>query len=133
MLPPRMIVRNVTFAVLGATALVFKHSYTGVGERFVYAYAGNFVVSFALYFALLGAVHMFRYPRPLAAACVFAVVTTFEMTNGFGVTANVYDPFDIAVNAAGIGFAVVVDMVSWRVLTGSSRLPTSGHPTGASI
>jgi hypothetical protein len=54
------------------------------------------------------------------------------VTNGFGVMANVYDPLDIAANAAGIGFAVLVDMVSWRVLTGSGRLPTGGHPTSAS-
>ena len=122
MLPLTMIGRNVTFALLGAAALVLKHLYAGVGERVVHAYAGNFVVSFALYFAFLGAVLRFRYPRPLAAVVVFAVVTAFEVTNGFGVMANVYDPFDIAANAAGIGFAVLVDMVSWRVLTGSSRL-----------
>ena len=132
MLPLTMIGRNVTFALLGAAALVFKHSYTGVGEQVVYAYAGNFVVSFALYFASLGAVLRFRYSRLLAAVGVFAAVTAFEVTNGFGVMANVYDPFDIAANAAGIGFAVLVDMGSWRVLTGSSRLPTSGHPTSAS-
>jgi hypothetical protein len=131
-LPLRMIGRNVTFALLGAAALVFKQSYTAVGEPFVHAYAGNFVVSFALYFAFLGAVLRFRYPRLLAALAVFAAVTAFEVTNGFGVMANVYDSVDIAANAAGIGFALLVDMVSWRVLTGSSRLPTSGHPTSAS-
>ena len=132
MLPLKMIGRNVTFALLGAAALVLKHSYAGVGERVVLAYAGNFVVSFALYFAFLGAMVRFRYPRVLAAVVVFAVVTAFEVTDGFGVMANVYDPVDIAVNAAGIGFAVLVDMVSWRVLTGNTRLPTSGHPTSAS-
>ena len=132
MLPLTMIGRNVTFALLGAAALVLKHSYTGVGEGVVHAYAGNFVVSFALYFALLGAVLRFRYPRLIGAAVAFAVVTAFEVTNGFGVMANVYDPFDIAANAAGIGFAVLVDMVSWRALTGSSRLATSGHPTSTS-
>ena len=132
MLPPKMIGRNVAFALLEAAALVLKHSYAGVGERVDHAYAGNFVVSFALYFAFLGAVFRFRYPRLLAAVVVFAVVTAFEATSGFGVMANVYDPFDIAANAAGIGFAVLVDVVSWRVLTGSSRLPTSGHPTSAS-
>ena len=132
MLPPKMIGRNVTFALLGVAALVFKHAYAGAGELFVHAYAGNFVVSFALYFAFLGSMLRFRYPRLLAAVAVFTVVTAFEVTDGFGVMANVYDPVDIAANAAGIGFAVLVDMVSWRVLTGSSRLPTSGHPTSAS-
>jgi hypothetical protein len=127
-----MIGRNVTFALLGAAALVLKHSYAGVGEPFVHAYVGNFVVSFALYFAFLGAMLRFRYPRLLAAVAVFAVVTAFEVTNGFGVMANVYDPLDIAANAAGIGFAVLVDMLSWRVLTGSSHLPTGGHPARAS-
>ena len=132
MLPRRMTARNVSFALLGAAALVLKHSYTGVGERVVLAYAGNFVVSFALYFAFLGAMLRFRYPRLIAAVVVFAVVTAFEVTDGFGVMANVYDTVDIAANAGGIGFAVLVDMVSWRALTGSSRLVTSGHPTSAS-
>ena len=132
MLPLRMTARNVTFALLGAAALVLKHSYAGVGEPFVHAYVGNFVVSFALYFAFLGAMLRFRYPRMLAAVAVFAVVTAFEVTDGFGAMANVYDPFDIAANAAGIGFAVLVDIVSWRVLSGSSRLPTSDKPTSAS-
>ena len=127
----RMVGRNVTFALIGAAALVLKHSYAGAGERFVNAYAGNFVVSFALYFALLGAVRRSRYPRLLAAVVVFAVVTIFEVTSGFGVMANVYDPFDIAANAAGIAFAVLVDLVSWRASTGSSRLTTGANPPGA--
>lgn len=131
MLPPKMIGRNVTYAVLGAAALVFKHAYAGAGELYVHAYGGNFVVSFALHFAFLGSMLRFRYPRVLAAVAVFTVVTAFEVTDGFGVMANVYDPVDIAANAAGIGFAVLVDMVSCRVLTGSSRLPTSGHPASA--
>lgn len=130
--PLTMIGRNVTFALLGAVALVLKRSYAGVGELIVHAYAGNFFVSMALYFAVLGAMLRFRCPRLLAAVLVFAVVTAFEVTNGFGVMLNVYDPLDIAANAAGIGFAVLVDMASWAVLTGSSQLPTSGHPTSAS-
>ena len=92
MVPPKMIGRNVTFALLGAVALVLKHSYTGIGASVVHAYAGNFVVSFTLYFAFLGAVLGFRYPRLIAAVVVFALVTAFEVTNGFGVMANVYDP-----------------------------------------
>jgi hypothetical protein len=130
--PLTLIGRNVALAVLGAVALVLKHLYAGFGEPVIHAYAGNFVVSFALYFALLGAVLRVRYPRLLAAAVVFALVTAFEVTDGFGVTANVYDSLDIVANAAGIGFAVVIDVVSWRLLTGSRQLPTSGHPTNAS-
>jgi hypothetical protein len=57
-------------------------------------------VSFALYFAFLGALFRFRYPRLLAAVVVFAVVTAFEVPNGCGVMANVYDHVDIAANAA---------------------------------
>ena len=132
MLPMTMIVRNVILAVLGAVVLMLKHAYAGAGEPVVHAYAGNFVVSFALYFAVLGSVVRFRYPRLLAAVVVFAVVTAFELSNGFGVMANVYDPFDVAADAAGIGFAVLVDAVSWRALTGSSRLPTSDCPTSPS-
>lgn len=128
-----MIGRNVTLAVLGVVALVLRRSYAGAGELAVHAYAGNSFVSLALYFAVLGTVLRSRYPRLLAAVVVSAVVTVFEMTNGSGVMANVYDPLDITDNAAGIGFAVLVDKVSWRFLTGSSQLPTAVTKPGSRI
>jgi hypothetical protein len=127
-----MTVRNIALALLGAAAFVLKRSYAGVGKRVIHAYAGNLLVSFALYFAVLSAMLRYRHPRLLAAAITFSVVTAFELTNGFGVMANVYDPFDIAANAAGIGFAVLVDLASWRLVGGRSQSPAGGHPTSTS-
>jgi len=83
-----MTTRNVIFALLGVTALLLKRSYAGALEQIVHAYAGNLSVSFTLYFAVLSAGRTYRHPRLLASAVTLAVVTAFEVTNGFGVMAK---------------------------------------------
>jgi hypothetical protein len=50
-----------------------------------------------------------RNGRLLSAGAALLVVSRFEVTNGFWVTANVYDPVDLLANAVGIGLAAVVD------------------------
>jgi hypothetical protein len=107
--------RNVILALAGAAALVLKGSYGGPMQRVVHAYGGNVVVSFALYFACLNATRAFRRPAAGAAILTLGAVSLFEATNGFGVTANTYDPLDFVANAAGVGLAVVVDRLSRRV------------------
>lgn len=110
--------RNIAFAVLGTSALALKRLYAGILEQVVQAYAGNFFVSFALYFVLLNATRSYRHSRLFAAAATLTAVTAFEVTNGFGVMANVYDPVDILANAVGIGFAVLVDLTTYRLMAG---------------
>ena len=109
-------IRNVVLALLGAMALVLKPSYRGPLAEVVYAYGGNFAVSFALYFAAASAASRHRLGRLAAAATALLAVEAFEATNGFGVMANTYDPIDFAANAAGVSVAVVVDLVSSRFL-----------------
>jgi hypothetical protein len=62
-LSSRLRARNVIFAVLGVAALVLKPAYHGLLEGAVYSYAGNFAVSFALYFAAVNATERYRRPR----------------------------------------------------------------------
>ena len=112
----RLRVRNVALAVLGAAVLVLKQSYHGPLEEFVYSYAGNFSVSFALYFAAINATEKYIRPRVLAASATLLAVELFEITNGFGVMTNVFDRFDLLANAAGIGFAFLVDAATTRLL-----------------
>ena len=107
-------VRNVALAVLGAVVLVLKPAYRGPFEDLVLAYAGNFAVSFSLYFAALTAMSKHGRGRLSAAAATLVAVEAFEVTGGFGLTANVFDPGDLLANAAGIGFAVRVDVLTWR-------------------
>lgn len=106
-------VRNVFFAVLGAIVLVLKPAYRGPFEDVVCSYLGNLSVSFALYFAAVNATIGFRRPRLAAAALTLIAVEAFELTDGFfGAMGNVFDPFDLLANAAGVGLAVAVDVTT---------------------
>ena len=106
-------VRNVFFAVLGAVVLVLKPAYRGPFEDVVRSYLGNLSVSFALYFAAINATIGFRRPRLAAAALTLIAVEVFELTDGFfGAMGNVFDPFDLLANAAGVGLAVAVDVTT---------------------
>lgn len=105
-------VRNVALALLGALVLVLKGRYAGPGATLVHGYAGNVSVSFALYFAAVSATHALPPPRWWAAGLTLAAVTAFELSDGFGVMANVVDLLDLPANALGVGLAVLVD-VAW--------------------
>lgn len=120
MLTRAMRTRNTLLAVIGAGALVLKTSYAGPFGEIVHSYAGNFAVSFALYFAAVSATQKYRHPRLGAAFIVLIAVTAFEVSDGFGFMANVYDPADLLANVAGMGFAIVVDLVSARLMSGEA-------------
>jgi hypothetical protein len=119
-LDPRMrqaiTVRNVALAIAGAAVLVFTSAYHGPLEDTVNAHAGNVAVSFAVYFAVINATSTYRRPRLIAAALTLLAVELFEVTDGFGVMANVYDPADLIANAAGVGLAVIVDLATGAAL-----------------
>jgi hypothetical protein len=112
-------VRNVFLSLLGAAGLVFKPLYTGPFQELVLSYGGNFSVSFALYFAAINATVNTPYPRTLAALLILVAVQAFELLDGFGVMANVYDPIDLLANFAGVGFALLVDRATSAVAAGS--------------
>jgi hypothetical protein len=109
-------VRNVALALLGALILVLKPAYHGPFEDAVLSYAGNVAVSFSLYFAALTATSKHQHSRLLSAAATLVAVEAFELTDGFGLMANVFDPGDLLANAVGIAFAVLVDLLTWRPL-----------------
>jgi hypothetical protein len=56
-----------------------------------------------------------RLNRITIAVIALFVVEGFELTNGFGIMTNVYDPFDYLANALGVALAYFVDVVSVRV------------------
>jgi len=109
-------IRNVTLAVLGALVLVLKSGYQGVLADVVHSYGGNVAVSFALYFAAISATAGYRRPWLVAAALTLLAVQLFEVTDGFGVMANVYDPADLIANTIGVALAVIVDAATGRAL-----------------
>lgn len=106
--------RNTVLALAGAAVLVLKSRYSGPLDRLVCSYAGNCAVSFALYFAAVSGTQGTRRPRLTATLLTLLAVSVFELSDGFGFMDNVYDPLDLIANAAGIGLAVLVDlMTSW--------------------
>ena len=113
-MPQRTRIRNVALALLGAALLALKQSYHGPLEGAVLAWGGNVAASFALYFAAVHATSRCRHPRLAAAGATLLAVEAFELTNGFGVMANVYDPLDLVANAAGVTLALLVDLLTTR-------------------
>lgn len=111
---PALTARNVGFALLGAAVLMLNGEYTGPLAEIVHSYAGNVAVSFALYFAAVSSTQSGDRPRLWASGAVLVAVTAFELTDGFGLMANVYDPLDLVANAAGVGLAVAVDAATTR-------------------
>lgn len=109
-------VRNVALALAGAAVLVLAPAYHGPSRELLHGYAGNVAVSFALYFAAVNATSRYPRPRLLAALLTLLAVELFEITDGFGVMANTYDPIDLLANAAGVGLAVVVDLTTTPII-----------------
>lgn len=101
--------RRLLWVFVGVTVLLLKQHYTGPLDGIVHAYAGNFFVSFALYFLFTNLEFPLISRRLLAAAVTFAVVQLFEAFDGFGVMSNTYDPIDFLANAGGIALGLWVD------------------------
>jgi hypothetical protein len=103
------ITRNIVFIMLGVAVLVFKRHYSGPFEAVIDSYAGNVAVSFAVYFNALFVPIQSRYKRLWAAGLALAAVELFEVFDGFGIMANVYDSIDLIANAVGVLLALIVD------------------------
>jgi hypothetical protein len=97
-------IRNLVLVLIGVAALVAKSLFTGSVSELVNSYLGNTSVSFAVYFLVaLGAAG--RLNRAAHVAVALLVVESFELADGFGFMANVYDPIDYVANALGVGLA----------------------------
>jgi hypothetical protein len=112
---PRIKLRSVVFALLGAAALVLKRHYSGPGEELVLDYGGNVAASFAVYFIVTLLFLAARFRILLTTGLALLVVELFEATDGFGVMGNVYDSADFAANAAGVGLALAADVLTWGI------------------
>jgi len=100
----------VIFVAIAIILFLLKGQYSGPYRVLIYSYGGNVTVSFAFYFVFLKLCMMSpRLGRLIAAGAVLACVESFELLDGFGFTANVYDPFDLLANAVGVGCALGLD------------------------
>ncbi len=101
--------RNVSFVLLAVAALVLKSHYSGPFLEIIHSYSGNVSTSFAVYFVVRILTTGWRHGRFVTAGVALLIVELFEVTNGFGVMTNVYDPVDLVANAVGVVLALVLD------------------------
>ena len=107
-------IRNVCFILLGIILLVLKQKYNGPYPEIISSYLGNFSISFAVYFIVEFNDHLWKKNKVITAIIAIAIVSLFELTNGFGVMTNVYDTFDLLVNIVGVLLAITVDYFTSR-------------------
>jgi hypothetical protein len=106
---------NLLMVFAGVICLLLKRWFAKYFGDLAFSYVGNLSASFAVYF-LLSIAPIPKLTRVRIAALALLVVESFELTNGFGIMTNVYDPFDYLANAIGIGLAICVDAGLSRVL-----------------
>lgn len=100
--------RNVFFVFLGVIGLLLKRHYGGPCQDIIFSYGGNISASFATYFVISNLPLQMKFRRLLIAGIALTIVELFEISNGFGLMTNTYDPFDLVANAAGILLAWMV-------------------------
>ncbi len=101
--------------LVGVAGLLSKSWFRDSLSSLAHDYLGNLAASFAVFFM----VTILAYPRLhriWIAVVALAIVEAFELTNGFGVMTNVYDPFDYLANSLGIALAYCADLASARIL-----------------
>ncbi len=122
---PGVKIRSIVFALLGVAVLLLKQHYAGPLDDVVHSYAGNLSVSFALYFVFTNLRLPTRIRKLSAALLALAAVELFEVFDGFGVTANTYDPVDFLANAVGIALGFLLDIKLGTVGTEHTGANTS--------
>jgi hypothetical protein len=102
-------------ALLGVGLLVAKPWYRGPLGDVVQSYGGNLTASFAVYFIVSIAASRHGFSRLAAASAALLAVEAFELTDGFGVMSNVFDPYDLLANLVGVAAAFAVDLAAARL------------------
>lgn len=103
--------RNLLFVLSGALVLMLKHNYSGPYMEIVKSYSGNISVSFAVYFIISFSSDTWEKNRFITAFIALLAVELFEITNGFGIMKNVFDPIDLLANLIGVGLAFGLDLL----------------------
>ena len=104
------------FVLLGVILLVLKQKYNGPYPEIINSYLGNFSISFAVYFIIEFNDNLWKKNKVITAIIAIAIVSLFELTNGFSVMTNVYDTFDLLVNIVGVLLAITLDVFTSRFM-----------------
>ena len=118
----RIRLRDLLLVLTGVACLLLKRWFAKALGDLAFSYVGNLSVSFAVYF-MVSIAATSRLKRVMVAVIALLVVELFELTDGFGIMTNVYDPFDYLANALGVGLVYCVDAVSVRLLRGKGGRP----------
>lgn len=113
--------RRIALALAGVAVFLARSAYEGPLAEAVGSWGGNVAVSFAFYFIAAIAATRHGFSRLTAAAAALLAVEAFEVTSGYGVMANVFDPIDLLANAAGIAVALAIDLGATRHVGGPAR------------
>jgi hypothetical protein len=105
--------RNLLMILVGVICLLLKHWIAKSLGDLAFSYVGNLSASFAVYF-LISMLPIRNMTWLMNAIIALLIVENFELTNGFGIMSNVYDPWDYLANIIGIGIAASVDVASRR-------------------
>jgi hypothetical protein len=120
--------RKVLLVLVGVAGLLAKHWLAGTIGELGHRYLGNITASFSVYFIIAigaGSVYLglsrgarWKVNKLWPGLIALAVVEGFELTNGYGIMSNVYDPLDLLANAVGIALALgldlLLDRLPWR-------------------
>ena len=107
-------IRYIAMILVGVTGLLAKSWFRNSIGNLGHSYLGNISASFAVYYLVAFAVTPWLN-RFWVSVISLSIVELFELTNGFGVMTNVYDPYDYVANILGIALAFLVDFLSSRI------------------
>ncbi len=119
----RIGLRDLCMVLAGVACLLLKRWFAGFLGDLAINYLGNVSASFAAYFVVSIAARP-RLRRVMIVGAALLVVELFELTDGFGIMSNVYDPFDYLANALGVGLAYGIDAAFDRLLRGRASSPS---------
>jgi hypothetical protein len=106
---------KVILVLLGVAGLILKKHYNGPFPEFANSYLGNVSVSFGIYFLITIYTDQIKLNRLFSTGVAIAIVELFEITNGFGVMKNTFDPWDLIANFVGVGLAFLLDLSINRI------------------
>src|SRR5512143_2639993 len=114
--------RDLLMILVGVACLLLKRWFAISLGDIAFSYVGNLSASFAVYFLVTFAASP-KLTRVMIAGTALLVVELFELTDGFGIITNVYDPIDYLANAIGVGVAYGVDAASIRLVRDKAGNP----------
>ncbi len=108
--------RSIFFIFIAIAALLFKKHYVGPEREIVISYLGNVSASFAVFFIVSINSSKWKDKNWITALLALLIVELFELTNGFGIMSNTFDPIDLIANLGGVLLALGLNLTITKFL-----------------